>query len=317
MGKHHARIYNALPGVELVGISDVDDELVTTVAGEYGVEALSQDELLRRVEAVSIAVPTAFHSDIAEAALRADVDILVEKPFVQSPANGKQLIRLADKHDRILQVGHIERFNPAVLALEDILAGKELIALSAERLGPPTDREIDDSAVVDLMIHDIDIVLLLADGTPQSVLSAGVRNDRHATATLVFADDVVAELTASRLTQKKIRTLDIITETCLIQVDYIDRSIEVHYASAPEYIRTDDDIRYRHESVVERPMVESAEPLRTELSAFVSAVRDRTPPVVTGEDGLEALQIATQIDEASTAAAHDIDIATMSEVHLD
>ena len=317
MGQHHARVYGSLPDVELAGVSDVDDEQAAEVAAEHGTHALERSELLETADAVSVAVPTQFHHEIARECLTSGTDVLVEKPFVRTLANGRELVRLAEEHDRILQVGHIERFNPAVRTLADILTDQEIIALKCERLGPPTGRDIDDSAVLDLMIHDIDIVLAIVGESPTSITGAGVRGNQHATATLQFGSDVIAELTASRLTQRKVRKLDIVTEESLINVDYIDRSIEIHRASTPEYVSEDDDVRYRHGSVVERPMVDSEEPLRNELSSFVESVRTRSEPKVTGEDGIEALHIARQTDRVGDTESRYLDLRAPSEVSLD
>jgi len=317
MGKHHARVYNSLDGVNLVGVTDVDEERAADVAAHHGTDAWPLHSLIKAVDAVSIAVPTEYHHEIASKCLENDVDVLIEKPLVRDLSEGSELIRQAETTDAVLQVGHIERFNPAVLALENILQAKNIIALNAERLGPPLERDISDSAVLDLMIHDIDIVCSLVGNSPTSIIGAGVRGNRHATATLTFECDIIAELTASRLTQKKIRKLDIVTEDCLVRVDYIDRSIEIHRASTPEFIQEDENIRYRHESIVERPMVDSTEPLQNELSSFVEAVRERSQPAVTGEDGLEAVHIAQQIDESDEMGASEVVVPDFREVSLD
>jgi len=317
MGKHHARVYGALDGVNLVGVTDADEERAEEVATQHGTDAWPLDSLIEAVDVVSIAVPTEYHYEIALKCLQNGVDVLIEKPFVRDLSEGVELIRLAESNDAVLQVGHIERFNPAVLALDDILQDKSIVALNAERLGPPLQRDIRDSAVLDLMIHDIDIVCSLVGDSPTSIVGAGVRENRHATATLTFECDIIAELTASRLTQKKIRKLDIVAEECLVRVDYIDRSIEIHRASAPEFIQKDENIRYRHESIIERPMVDSTEPLRNELSSFVEAVRERSQPAVTGEDGLEAVHIAQQIDEADEVGASEVMVPDFREVSLD
>ena len=317
MGKHHARVYSALDSVNLIGVTDADEERADEVATQHGTDTWSSDSLIEAVDAVSIAVPTEYHYEIALKCLQNGVDVLIEKPFVRNLSEGTELIRLAESNDAVLQVGHIERFNPAVLALDDILQDRSIVALNAERLGPPLQRDIRDSAVLDLMIHDIDIVCSLAGNSPTSIVGAGVRNNRHATATLTFECDIIAELTASRLTQKKIRKLDIVAEECLIRVDYIDRSIEIHRASTPEFIQKDENIRYRHESIVERPMVDSTEPLWNELSSFVEAIRERSQPAVTGEDGLEAVHIAQQIDEANEMGASEVMVPDFREVSLD
>jgi predicted dehydrogenase len=320
MGQHHARVYEALPEATLVGVTDADDERAADIAAQYGTVAYDFEELLDRVDAVTIAVPTQYHRDIASTCLEAGVDVLIEKPIARSVSEAEELIEIAAANDRILQVGHIERFNPAIEALQDFVDDLNIVSITAERLGPPPERRIDDSAVMDLMIHDIDIVLSLLDETPQTVTGAGVKQNRHATATMTFDSDTIAKLTASRLTQKKVRKLDIVAEECLVRVDYMSKDVEIHRQSRPEYITDDVDIHYRHESIVERPMVDSTEPLANELSAFIDAISNRTIPVVDGEDGLTALQLARHIDQFRVEDADSVDEAfppATSEVSLD
>jgi len=320
MGQHHARVYESLPEANLVGVADADADRAAEIAAQYGTAAYDLEGLLDRVDAVTIAVPTQYHLDIASTCLEADVDVLIEKPIANSVPEAEELIEIAEANDRILQVGHIERFNPAVETLQEFIDELDVVSVTAKRLGPPPKRHIDDSAVLDLMIHDIDIVLSLLDETPQTVSGAGVKQNRHATATMTFDSNTVANLTASRLTQKKIRTLDIVAEECLVRVDYMSKDVEIHRQSRPEYITNEEDIRFRHESIVERPMVDSTEPLVSELSAFIDAVSNRTTPVVDGEDGLTALQLARHIDQFRVEDADSVDEAfppATSEVSLD
>jgi predicted dehydrogenase len=320
MGQHHARVYESLPEANLVGVADADADRAAEIAAQYGTAAYDLEGLLDRVEAVTIAVPTQYHLDIASTCLEAGVDVLIEKPIASSVSEAEQLIDLAEANDRILQVGHIERFNPAVETLQEFIDELDVVSVTAKRLGPPPKRHIDDSAVLDLMIHDIDVVLSLLNETPQTVTGASVKQNRHATATMTFDSNTVANLTASRLTQKKIRTLDIVAEECLVQVDYMSKDVEIHRQSRPEYITDDADIHYRHESLVERPMVDSTEPLANELSAFLEAVEKRTKPVVDGEDGLQALHLAKQIDQYRVENADAVDeefTLGASEVGLD
>jgi predicted dehydrogenase len=308
MGKHHARIYSSLSDAELVGIVDADDEQAQTVADEYGTDSYGFETLLEGVDAISIAVPTEHHADYASQCLDADVDILVEKPFVDDLEDGKDLVRRAEQTDCVLQVGHIERYNPAVRTLADIAPDLDIIAVNAERLGPPRDRTIEDSAILDLMIHDLDIVLAMLEDPPTAIQSAGVRENSHATATLSFGNDTVVNLTASRLTQKKVRTLEVVAEEAFVTVDYTDRSVEIHRQSTPEFITKDDDLRYRHESVVERPMVGNGEPLAKEIECFLDSVRTREEPKISGEDGLQALYVANRIERLADPDWSDADL---------
>lgn len=310
MGQHHARVYTESPGVDLVGVVDENTERSREVATEYSTRSLDRATILERAEAVSIAVPTRAHAPIAREAIDAGVGILIEKPFVREPAVGRDLIERARERGVVLQVGHIERFNPAMQTLTDVLANLDVIAIDARRLGPPIDRDVDRSVAFDLMIHDIDIVLSLLGTEPQSISAVGCRDNRHVTTTLQFGDGIVGTLTASRLTQQKVRECWITTSECLVVVDYIEQTVRIHRHSLPEYVESAGGVRYRHESITERPTVENGEPLKHELLSFVDAVRNGTEPVVTGIDGLRALELVRQIDTLATdpraGTAHEV-----------
>lgn len=298
MGRHHARVYQELPSTELVGVADADPEAATSVAADYETNALSAEKLLEHAEAVSIAVPTPYHFETAMAALRTDTHVLVEKPIVGSPPDGEALIDFARERDLVLQVGHIERFNPAIRTLVDLLPELDVLAVDARRLGPPLDREMDTSPVLDLMIHDLDILRSVLDDEGEVRHASATADDQHVTATVEFGD-VLGTLTASRITQRKVRELTITARECQVHVDYISRSIQIHRHSLPEYIEQDGDLRYRHENIVEHPTVENGEPLKAELAAFAEAIQTGTDPVVTGDDGLEALKLAQEIETAA------------------
>ncbi|WP_122088973.1 Gfo/Idh/MocA family protein [Halalkalicoccus subterraneus] len=295
MGQNHVRVYRELPETELVGIHDVDMEQARSVAEAFGTDALDMTDLLESVDAVSISVPTQFHYDTARECIEAGVNVLVEKPLVEDLADGRALIDFADERDVVLQVGHIERFNPAVMTLMELLDDMEIIAIEARRLGPPLDREIDDTAVMDLMIHDLDIVLSIFGEEAEEVHAVGARDTNYATATIQTPSGRIGQFTASRVTQQKVRELTITADKCRVVVDYIDQSIEITRQSLPEYV-DQEGFRYRHENVVEQVLVERREPLKNELSAFAESVRTGTEPVVTGEDGLRALSLAREID---------------------
>lgn len=306
MGKHHVRVYDELAAANLVGVFDVDGERASTVAGRHDTTATDLETLLERVDAVSIAVPTAHHYEVATTCLERGVPTLVEKPIVDDLATGRKLREKAAAAAVPVQVGHVERFNPAVETLETIIGDLSVIGITARRLGPPPGRQIDDSAVVDLMVHDIDVVLSLLGEEPVAIKSCGVADDRHASALLEFSD-TMASLTASRLTQRKVRTLEITAEECLIEVDYIDQSIEIHRGSAPEYVENG-GVRFKHESLVERPYVPNDEPLRNELASFLEAVRADETPKVTIDDGLAALEIAQRIESRGADGRAAVDV---------
>lgn len=295
MGEHHARVYSELHTAELVGVTDVDEERAAETAAEHGTSAMECSELLDAVDVVSVAVPTAYHYETVLKCIDHGVHVLVEKPFVSERENGRELAERADAAGVTLQVGYIERFNPATRVLADIVPDLDVVAIDIDRLGPPVDRQGEDSVVMDLMVHDIDILLSLVDSGIES-LSATARDEGHAAVQFQFADESIAALTASRLTQQKVRKLSVTAISCRVNVDFISQTVEIHRHSVPEYVESDGDIRYRHESVIERPIVENGEPLKAELGAFVTAARDGTTPLVTAEDALRVLEVAERIE---------------------
>ncbi|SIR19537.1 Predicted dehydrogenase [Haladaptatus litoreus] len=310
MGRHHARVYSELPEVNLVGIHDVDENRASEAARDHGSQAVSMEEAIREADIASIAVPTPYHYETAKRCIEGGVHILVEKPFVAEPEEGRGLIARAEDAGVTIQVGHIERFNPAIRTLSEIVSELDIIAIDAQRLGPPPEgRAVDVSAVMDLMIHDLDVLLSIVDDDITSVTAVGTQDNRYASANIEFDGGVVAGLTASRVTQEKVRKLSITAEECRVNVDYTNQSVEIHRHSMPEYIEDNGDLRYRHESIVERPTVENGEPLKNELRSFVRSVTTGSTPVVTGEDGLRVLEVAQEIDELASGLPEQ-------EVHL-
>lgn len=303
MGTHHARIYAEHRDVKLVGVSDADRKRAQSVARQHDTDALPLERLIAGVDVLSVAVPTEYHYQVAGDAIDAGVNVLVEKPLVARPPHGEELIERARDAGVTLQVGHVERFNPAVQTTLEIIEDLNVIAVDAHRLGPPVDRTISDSVVLDLMIHDLDVALAMTDGSVEDAAATGIRGGDYATATVRFDDGVVGQFTASRVTQQKVRTLSITAEECRVVVDYADQSVRVHRQSVPEYVQQDGDVRFRHESLVERPAVDSGEPLEREIDSFLDAVREGQTPDVTGEDGLRALRLARDLD--ALACEHD------------
>jgi predicted dehydrogenase len=295
MGVNHARVYAECNEVDLVGVADADAERVREVADEYDTRPRPTTALLEATDIVSVAVPTRYHARIARQALEAGVDVLVEKPFVRDVEEGAELAALAREQDAVLQVGHIERFNPAVSALFDLVEDVDVLSVRADRVGPPVERDGRDDVVMDLMIHDIDIVLSLLDGAVESVSAVGTANGQYSTAQLTFDTGVVGTLTASRVNQKRARKLTVVGAEQLVEVDYFDQSIRVHRQSEPSYETTNGDITYQQKRVTEHPFVDTREPLKCELEAFVEASRTDSTPRVTPEDALRAVEMAHTI----------------------
>lgn len=299
MGQHHARVYQELPSVELVGLSDVDSKQAANTAEKYGTVAMSFDSLLGVADAVSIVVPTAFHYEMGITAIEAGVDLLIEKPITEDPAAGRELAAAAEAAGVTLQVGHVERFNPAVRTLSEIASELDIIALDGQRLGPPTGREIDDGVALDLMIHDADILLSVVDSPVAAVSAAETAGNQYVAATVEFENGVVATLTASRVTQQKVRSLSVTAEDCRVNVDYMSQSVQINRHSLPEYIETNGDVRYRHENIIERPTVENGEPLKKELASFVDCVQTDRKPVVSASDGIRALELVERVQSVA------------------
>ncbi|WP_254270990.1 Gfo/Idh/MocA family protein [Haloarcula marina] len=317
MGRHHARVYNEIPGVELAGVADADEVAAAEVAAEYSTGFADIGELLEVVDLVSIAVPTRFHYDVAMQAIEAGVSVLIEKPFVRDPEDGRELIDRAREVGVQLQVGHIERFNPVVDVLDEVLADLEPIAASARRLGPPVSRDVEDDVVMDLMIHDIDVICSLLDDDVAGVTAIGASDGDYADAQIEFAGGTVCSLTASRITQERIRDLSVTTRECHIAVDFMDQSMRIYRHSDPSYQTNNGDVRYTQESIIERPSIESDEPLKRELRSFVDCVRTGSTPRITGEDGLRALAIAREISDIAYSrdlAVEGVSIADGSTV---
>ena len=294
MGRNHARVYGELRDVELAGVSDHDADAAERVAAEFDTRATDLETLLDSVDAVSVAVPTAAHAPVVRSCLDAGVHALVEKPFVTDLAVGRELDRRAAELGLTLQVGHVERFNPAIRTAARIVEDLDVIAIDAKRVGPPVDREGRGDVVFDLMIHDLDIAASLVDGEPRTVSASATADGDYATASVDF-DGVVGTFTASRVTQQKVRRLGITARSCRVVVDYIEQSVEIHRSATPAYVEENGDLRHTTESVVERPMVESGEPLKAELGSFADAVRSGEPPVVTAADGLRSVELSHDV----------------------
>jgi len=295
VGQHHVRIYRELPGVELVGVVDIDPAKLQQSSECQGVAAF-QDyrDLFGRVDAVSVAVPTVLHVPIARDCLERDLDVLVEKPLAETLEEAEELTDLARRRGRILQVGHVERFNGAVRALHRMVKTPGFI--ECHRLSPFPQRGTDVDVILDLMIHDIDIILSLVKSPVTQVRAVGVPvlTDRVdiANARIEFASGCVANVTASRVSAERVRKIRVFQPDTYISLDYASQEISLyrrlpgdptsHTPQPPRIVR-------------EEVLVEKEEPLRLELASYVRSVRERTRPEVSGEEAVEALRAASQI----------------------
>jgi len=293
LGRFHAEKYAANPAAELVAVADVDPARARAVAAALGVEAVTDYRALAgRIDCASVAVPTQLHHAVACGLLDAGVDVLVEKPLTTTVDEGKALLELAVRRGRVLQVGHLERFNPAIRALDGIV--REPRFIECHRLAPFTERGTDVDVVLDLMIHDLDVILSMMPSPLRSVEAVGVpvltNSVDIANARLRFANGGIANVTASRVSLKRERKLRIFQPDAYLSVDYGERRVLIcRREPGPDGLPA--------LSLEEREVPE-ADALGSEIDAFLSAVRERETPPVTGWDGLRALEVAHVILES-------------------
>ncbi|NLT65241.1 MAG: Gfo/Idh/MocA family oxidoreductase [Acidobacteria bacterium] len=291
LGRHHARVYASLPGATLTGVVDTLPGRAEEIAKPLGAKAfLNHTDLLGRVDAVSIATPTTLHAEIGEQFLNEGVHVLVEKPLSHTLEDADRLIGAARRNGRVLQVGHLERFNPAVRALREIVGRPRFF--EAHRMGLFSPRSLDIDVVLDLMIHDLDIICLLVPSRIASVTAVGIpiltgRID-IANTRIEFEDGCVANVTASRVSMEKIRKLRLFQKQEYISLDYTRQDVAIfslnHRAggSMPE--------------IANRKLTpEKKEPLAEELQSFLNAIRNGQPVECTGEEGRTALALALKV----------------------
>ncbi|MFZ0428444.1 MAG: Gfo/Idh/MocA family oxidoreductase [Acidobacteriota bacterium] len=298
LGRHHARVLAGLEGVDLVGVADIRPERARAVAAEYGCrEWTDYRDLLGEVEAVSLAVPTEEHVAIGVDVLERGLHLLVEKPIAASLEGADRLIEAAGRGSRILHVGHVERFNPVLQAVLPHVRRPQFF--EAHRLGVFVPRSLDVDVVLDLMIHDLDLVLWLTGRAVRDIRAVGIpvltpRVD-IANARLELDDGCVANLTASRVSRERVRKLRFFQPHDYVSLDFHGKTLEMYSLEERDGARV----------ILERtPEVTAVEPLEAELRAFVAAVSGGEAPCsCTGEGGREALALALQVVELSKRAA--------------
>jgi predicted dehydrogenase len=287
LGQHHARIFSGLDGVELTGVADADITKAREIAKKYGCRAFEKySDLFETCDALSIVTPTTTHHAIAMDCLNAGKDLFIEKPITERLDEARDIIGTADKNGLILQVGHLERYNPAIIAARDMINAPKFI--EAERLSPFLGRGTDVDVTLDLMIHDIDIVLSMVDSKVKDIRATGdsIMTGRIdvAKAWLEFENGCKALITASRLATEKTRKLRIHQEDSYISIDYQSQEVR-------RYFKQGSDISFD----VVKP--ENREPLKEELRDFISCVQNRKKPMVCGKEATDALEIVLKINE--------------------
>jgi predicted dehydrogenase len=292
LGQHHARILAAMAEAELVAVVDTRPWRAEEIAAKYATTGLTDiSGLLGRVDAVTIATPTASHVEVALPFIEAGAAVLVEKPIAISLGEADRLVEAAAARGTVLAVGHTERFNPAAVAALPLISAPRFIEV--HRLGTFPERSLDIDVVFDLMIHDLDLLLTVVGSDVASVEAVGVnvltpRVD-IANARLRFACGCIANVTASRISRDRVRKARFFQQDSYVSIDYAAQEVEAYRLVAQPGARP-----AIHGGVVE---VASDEPLRRELSDFIDAVRACRPPGVTGEDGRAALALATRVAE--------------------
>ena len=303
MGQHHTRVLSLLKDVELVGVSDLNVERGIDTASKYRAHFFEDyHDLIQHVDAVCIAVPTRAHYAVGTTCLQAGVHVLIEKPIAASIAEAEALVNAAAESRCILQVGHIERFNPAFQELNKVLKTEELLALEAHRMSPYSDRANDVSVVLDLMIHDIDLLLELVGAPVVKLTASGNRAPDsnyldYVTAILGFANGIVATLTASKVTHRKIRRISAHCRNSLTEADFLNNEILIHRKTTANCLTDYGQVLYRQDGLIEKVQTSNIEPLHAELEHFVNCVRGGNQPSVGGEQALKALRLASLIEE--------------------
>jgi predicted dehydrogenase len=292
LGRLHLEKYLSFDDVEVVGVADTDTTVMEKVKSEHGIEC-SDDyrTFLGRVDAVSVVVPTSLHFDVAMDFFESGADVFVEKPITTTVDQAKKLTASAESKDRLLQVGHLERFNPAILALDGTLT--EPLFIESHRLSPFPDRSTDVDVVLDVMIHDIDIILNFvksplahvdAVGAPIITPQMDIVNAR-----LNFESGCVANVTASRVSAGKMRKIRVFQHDAYISIDFAAQNIDLFRRSRDEHGKFKIDMEHLD--------LESRDYLKDEIRSFVDVVKNRTRPMVTGHDGIRALEVASMIQE--------------------
>jgi predicted dehydrogenase len=285
IGKNHARLYAELSSGQFTAIYDTDRAVAEARAAEFGVKAVaSLEEFAEQVDAASIATPTSTHFEIARELLGRGKHLLVEKPIADNTAHASELAELAAAHDLVLQVGHVERFNPVLSALEKRLTNPRFI--EAHRLSPYPNRSTDIGVVLDLMIHDLEIILHLVRSPVETIDAVGVpvlsRGEDIANARIRFENGCVANITSSRISPEQMRKIRVFQEDVYLSLDYQNQTGEM-------YRRTSGSLQ-RHEVEIERE-----EPLKRELAAFIECAATGRAPKVSGFQAAAALALAVEI----------------------
>lgn len=312
MGKNHLRTYKNLSGFELVGVYDIFADAAKNAAEMFGIKAFSSlEEVAANVDAVSVVTTSVTHAEVGEFFLNKGIHCLIEKPLAATEDECKRLISAAEKNNVTLLVGHIEQFNPAVEQLHKILNDtNQICSLEARRMSAASGRITDVDVAMDLMIHDAEVILSLVKSPVINVHASAVRNAKspsgkdYITALVEFANGVTATLTASRITQSRVRTLTVTTNDNYIDMDFINQSIAVHSQGRMHGVSQDnipENMRYGLKGSIENLFIMQAQPLNSELTHFANCINGKENPRITGQQALDALKVIWEVQKALNA----------------
>lgn len=313
MGKNHLKTYKSLNNFELVGVYDIFPEAAQNAAAMFGIKAFSSlDEAAANVDAVSVVTTSVTHAEVGEFFLNKGIHCLIEKPLATTEDECNRLINAAKAHNVTLLVGHIEQFNPAVEQLHKVLAdNSQICSITTNRMSAASGRITDVDVAMDLMIHDAEVVLSLVKSPVVNVSAAAVRNTKspsgkdYITALVEFANGATAAMTASRITQSRVRTLTVTTNDNYIDMDFINQSIAVHSQGRMHNVSADnlpENMRYGLKGSIENLFIPTAQPLPAELSHFANCILGKETPRISGEQALEALRVIWQIQKCLTTS---------------
>lgn len=308
MGKNHLKTYKNLQGVELVGVYDIFPEAAKNAAETYGIKAFSSmEEVSANVDAVSVVTTSVTHADVGEFFMNRGIHCMMEKPLATTEEDCVRLINAAHNNNVVLMVGHIERFNPAVEQMGKLLSDTTKIrSMTAQRMSAASGRITDVDVSMDLMIHDVEVVQSLMKSPVVNVQACSVKTKEsplgkdYITALLEFENGATANLTASRITQSRVRTLTVTTDTNYIDMDFINQSINVHTQGRMPFVNQEeipDWMNYGLKGSVEQLFIPTNQPLQAELSHFIKCVNGEATPRVGGEQALAALRVIWEVQE--------------------
>ncbi|RKX98478.1 MAG: gfo/Idh/MocA family oxidoreductase, partial [Spirochaetes bacterium] len=284
--------------VEFVGVYDINRKRSEIIARRYNIKYFeTMDDILENVDAVCIAVPTKYHFEVAKKTLEEDKHTLLEKPIARTVEEARELVKIAEERGLIFQVGHVERFKGAVTELRKIVNDPYLI--EARRLSPWINKDWDTGVVLDLMIHDIDIVLSLIKSNVVHIDAVGKRvkslYEDVASALLQFENGAIASITSSRLSETRIRAMAISQDKAFIYLNFETQDINIYRGASASFFVSKKEITYKHETIVERVLVQKENALKEELVHFIECIKGETKPIITGEDDVKTLSVTIDI----------------------